>query len=154
MQRHVNGPDDLAMSLASPHGTLGRAASMAAAMVSAAMLLAAGCAPQGADQSLAPAAQRAAAPAATAAERIAKGEELAKTYCASCHAVGRTGDSPAPPAPPFRTLASLYSLDTLEEALAEGILVGHPMMPEFKFSPGQIEALIAYLRTVQKHARG
>jgi hypothetical protein len=33
----------------------------------------------------------------------------------------------------------------LEEALAEGIVTGHPDMPEFMASPDQINAIIAYI---------
>lgn len=85
---------------------------------------------------------------------VARGRQLAEMYCASCHAIGESGASTAPGAPPFRSLSSLYSLDALEEALAEGILVGHPMMPEYKFSPDQIDALIAYLQSIQTKSQG
>jgi hypothetical protein len=36
-------------------------------------------------------------------------------------------------------------LPQLSEVLAEGIMLGHPDMPEFTFEPGEIEAIIAYL---------
>jgi cytochrome c len=76
------------------------------------------------------------------------GKLLASELCARCHAIGVSGDSPFAPAPPFRTLASKYNLTDLEEALAEGISVGHEAMPEFAFSPEQIDAFIAYLRSL------
>jgi hypothetical protein len=38
----------------------------------------------------------------------------------------------------------------LEEALAEGISVGHPAMPQFQFSPEDADALIAYLESIQE----
>jgi hypothetical protein len=38
--------------------------------------------------------------------------------CASCHAIGRTGESPHKLAPPFRTLGQRYPIESLEEALA------------------------------------
>ncbi len=44
----------------------------------------------------------------------------------SCHAIGRSGDSPNKDAPAFRTLGQRYPVDSLEEALGEGILSGHP----------------------------
>jgi cytochrome c len=79
---------------------------------------------------------------------VTRGLTLAETNCATCHAVGATGDSPYPYAPPFRTLPLKYDLDGLAEALAEGIEVGHRgarQMPEFVFEPQQIEDLLAYI---------
>lgn len=76
------------------------------------------------------------------------GREIAEASCASCHATGR-GESPVPEAPPFRTLSRNYRVATLEEALAEGISVGHPAMPEFQFSPADVDALIFYLQAIQ-----
>ena len=37
----------------------------------------------------------------------------------------------------------------LAESLAEGIMVAHPRMPQWEFEPQQIDALLAYLETVQ-----
>ena len=37
----------------------------------------------------------------------------------------------------------------LGEALAEGILVGHPQMPEFRFGPDDVTAVIDYLNRIQ-----
>jgi mono/diheme cytochrome c family protein len=51
-------------------------------------------------------------------------------------------------APPFREFAAKWPLDALEEALADGIVTGHPEMPEFKLTPDQISAFIAYLETL------
>jgi mono/diheme cytochrome c family protein len=80
----------------------------------------------------------------------ARGQALAATHCASCHAIGRVDASPAPEAPPFRTLSRNYRVSMLQEALAEGISVGHPAMPEFQFAPDDVDALIAYLESVQE----
>jgi cytochrome c len=77
------------------------------------------------------------------------GRLLAETDCARCHAIGPSGTSPLPPAPPFRTLHRRYPVEHLAEALAEGIVVGHPAMPEFRLDPDQIENLIAYLKTLE-----
>jgi cytochrome c2 len=75
------------------------------------------------------------------------GHALVKKACTPCHAVEATGDSPVADAPPFRTFSSKWPLDNLEEALAEGILVGHEgiQMPEFVFEPEEISDIIAYL---------
>jgi mono/diheme cytochrome c family protein len=84
-----------------------------------------------------------------AADRIAAGRALLEESCARCHSIEQTGASPFEPAPPFRTLGARYPLENLEEALAEGILGGHPAMPEFVFEPEQIDAIIAYLKSLQ-----
>jgi mono/diheme cytochrome c family protein len=83
---------------------------------------------------------------------LARGERIARQNCAECHAVGRTGASPNPKSPPFRELARRYPLSYLEEALGEGIVVGHEgsEMPPFNFSTNQIAALLAYLGSIQK----
>jgi cytochrome c len=90
----------------------------------------------------------------------AKGEEvlspaaqrgliIVRTNCSRCHAVGKMGDSPLPIAPPFRTLHERYPVDDLQEPLAEGIVTGHPTMPEFRFDPGQVGDIIAYLKSLE-----
>jgi mono/diheme cytochrome c family protein len=81
--------------------------------------------------------------------RIAAGREMAQTYCAGCHAIGKTGQSSHTGAPPFRTLSQRYPIDSLAEAFAEGIQVGHRDMPEWRFEPPQIDNLLAYLKSVQ-----
>ena len=43
-----------------------------------------------------------------------------------------------------------YPLDSLEEALGEGILSGHPDMPEFVFEPRDVGAIIRYLKSIQQ----
>lgn len=82
--------------------------------------------------------------------RIQHGRALAAAQCSSCHAIDASGESPAPEAPPFRTLSRNYRVDTLEEALAEGISVGHPAMPQFEFAPDDVDALVAYLQSIQE----
>lgn len=69
-----------------------------------------------------------------------------------CHAIGKAGDSPNPIAPPFRRLHERYPVENLAEALAEGILVGHPEMPEFRFSAHEVLDIIAYLKSIQTDA--
>jgi mono/diheme cytochrome c family protein len=88
--------------------------------------------------------------AALAADDLKLGEELLTRDCAKCHAVGRTGESPHAGAPAFRTLATRYPIDSLEESLGEGIMSGHPDMPEFQFDADQVGAIIAYLKSIQQ----
>lgn len=80
-----------------------------------------------------------------------RGEALVRESCAVCHAVGPTGDSPVKEAPAFRTLSERYPVEHLQEALAEGITVGHEgvQMPEFAFSPEDVDDIIAYLQSIQ-----
>jgi mono/diheme cytochrome c family protein len=84
------------------------------------------------------------------AQDLRRGEELLNRNCASCHATGRSGESLNKLAPPFRTLGQRYPIESLEEALGEGILSGHPEMPEFKFDAGDVGAIIVYLKSIQR----
>ncbi len=90
--------------------------------------------------------------AAQAESPVDRGREIASANCSRCHAIGVKGESPNPKSPPFRTLSEKYPLTDLEEALAEGIVVGHEgaQMPPFAFSAEQIGALLAYLASVQR----
>jgi mono/diheme cytochrome c family protein len=96
----------------------------------------------------------AASVAATAAQEvnpeIKRGETLLTRDCGRCHAVGRSGDSARKDAPVFRTLGKRYPVDSLEEALGEGIMSGHPDMPEFRFDADDVGAIIAYLKSIQQ----
>jgi cytochrome c len=85
-----------------------------------------------------------------AADDPKQGEALLTRDCGRCHAVGRSGDSPRKDAPQFRTLGKRYPIESLEEALGEGIMSGHPDMPEFKFDADQVGAIIAYLKSIQQ----
>lgn len=78
-----------------------------------------------------------------------RGAAIAEANCRSCHAVGRSGESSAPEAPPFRWLSQHYRVADLQEALGEGISVGHPAMPQFAFAPEDVDALILYLESIQ-----
>lgn len=84
----------------------------------------------------------------------AEGRRLAEIYCARCHAISADGESAHPMAPPFRTLSSQYPVGALEEAFAEGVLVGHPDMPEFQLEPRQIDDLLSYIQSVQERRGG
>ena len=88
-------------------------------------------------------------PAASAAEPVALGESIVMLYCASCHAVGKTGASPHDEAPPFRDLHLRYDVADLTEGLVEGLVSGHPDMPEFEFTPEQADAVVAYLKSLE-----
>lgn len=90
-----------------------------------------------------------AVPALAASPAEQRGKTFAINNCARCHSVDRVGESPLKIAPPFRTLHKRYPIETLEEALAEGIQTGHPTMPEFRLEPDQIHDLLSYLKTLE-----
>ena len=57
--------------------------------------------------------------------------------------------SPLTIAPPFRDLHKKYPVEQLQESLAEGMVTGHPTMPEFRFEAGSDSDFIAFLKTLQ-----
>ncbi len=71
-----------------------------------------------------------------------------------CHAIGETGNSKHDQAPPFRQVVTRYPLENLAESLAEGILSGHPDMPEFVFQPDEIDAVLSYLEDLKAKTAG
>jgi cytochrome c len=83
------------------------------------------------------------------ADLVKQGEALVSKECSRCHGIGRTDASRHPQAPPFRTLSKRYPIESLEEALGEGIISGHPDMPEFQFDADDVGAIIAYLKSIQ-----
>lgn len=83
------------------------------------------------------------------AANVEQGRRLARIYCARCHAIDKVSPSPLAIAPPFRTLHERYPVETLQEALAEGIVTGHPSMPEFRFEPDQINDFLVFLKSLE-----
>jgi len=88
------------------------------------------------EETLSPAAQR--------------GQTFVLTNCSRCHAVDKVSESPLRVAPPFRTLHLRYPVENLQESLAEGIVTGHPTMPQFRLDPGQVADVIAYLKSLER----
>src|SRR3954464_6088714 len=88
-------------------------------------------------------------PAAAASPQEQRGKTFALNNCARCHSIDKVTQSPLKIAPPFRTLHLRYPIETLAEALAEGISTGHPTMPEFRLDPDQIHDLLSYLKTLE-----
>ena len=110
---------------------LGKA--MALAIAAASALLSS---PARSQEALSPAAQR--------------GLVFVRAHCSRCHSVDRVSNSPLAIAPPFRTLHERYPVESLQESLAEGIVTGHPTMPEFRLDPGQVADVIAYLKSLER----
>ncbi len=79
-----------------------------------------------------------------------RGFVFVRTNCARCHAVDKVSPSPLEIAPPFRTLHEHYPVESLQESLGEGIVTGHPTMPEFQLDPGQVDDVIAYLKSLER----
>jgi cytochrome c len=78
-----------------------------------------------------------------------RGLVFVRTHCAQCHAIDKLSPSPLVAAPPFRTLHRKYPVEDLQEALAEGIVTGHPWMPEFRLDLGQVNDVIAFFKTLE-----
>ena len=83
-------------------------------------------------------------------DAVSKGRALAAAKCARCHAIGRDDKSTHPAAPPFRAVVERYPPEYLAEALAEGIVSGHPDMPVFVLEPAEIDAFLAYLEELRE----
>ncbi|MEX0853035.1 MAG: c-type cytochrome [Bauldia sp.] len=86
-----------------------------------------------------------AAAAEDMASEVDRGGRLLHVNCGACHATETDDDSLNATAPPFRDVARRYPPEDLGEALAEGIVTGHPGMPEAVFEPDEVAAIIAYL---------
>jgi cytochrome c len=82
--------------------------------------------------------------------QIETGRLIAEANCQRCHSITSTGDSPFVEAPPFRVIAKLYNAADLDEALVEGIVVGHPAMPEFQMTGKQAAAITAYIDSLNR----
>src|SRR6516164_1684020 len=78
-----------------------------------------------------------------------RGRVLAESMCSQCHAIGKSGESPHAGAPAFRALDRRVDLDSFMEWLREGLMVGHPDMPTFRFTREDARAFLLYLRSIQ-----
>jgi len=88
-------------------------------------------------------------PAMAESPQEQRGKTFALNNCARCHSIDKVSPSPLKIAPPFRTLHKRYPIETLAEALAEGISTGHPTMPAFQLEADQIGDLLAYLKSLE-----
>jgi len=66
-----------------------------------------------------------------------RGQTFVRANCSNCHATDKISASPFKIAPPFRELHRRYPVESLQEALVEGIRTGHVNMPEFRLDPGR-----------------
>lgn len=86
-------------------------------------------------------------------ESVGRGQAIAETACAGCHAIGASDESPHADAPALRLLSQTIDLDTLEARFAAGTVSDHPDMPDWQFEQIDAAALVAYLKSVQTGAR-
>ena len=84
---------------------------------------------------------------------FARGQKIAQEKCSRCHAIGKADASPERKAPPFRDIGKKFPLEHLAEALAEGIVTGDNNMPEFKFEPRDIDAILDYISEMSSGSR-
>jgi cytochrome c len=76
-----------------------------------------------------------------------RGFRLVSLHCARCHAIDKVSESPLAIAPAFRTLHLKYPVSDLQRPLAQGV---HPAMPRFQLEAGQVEDIMAYLKTLEQ----
>jgi mono/diheme cytochrome c family protein len=74
-----------------------------------------------------------------------RGLRFVRMHCSRCHAITQVGESPLASAPPFRTLHLKYPVADLQRPLANGV---HPIMPRFQLQAGQVDDIMAYLKTL------
>lgn len=88
-------------------------------------------------------------PAFADVQSIRRGKAFAQANCSYCHSIDRLTRSPRSAAPPFRMLHKQYPVETLEDALGEGLSTGHPRMPEFRLDPRQVGDFISFLKSLE-----
>jgi len=79
---------------------------------------------------------------------VETGHRLAVSECSACHAVGKGGGAPAAGAPSFATVAERYRRYRLDWELEAISQVGHYRMPRKTLTSPEIEAVAAYIRTL------
>ncbi len=82
-------------------------------------------------------------------ELMGQGEAMVENLCAECHAIRADDASAHPAAPPLRVLSKRVNLEDLRAPLMEGIVTGHPDMPEWAFEPHHVGALLYHLEQIQ-----
>jgi len=79
-----------------------------------------------------------------------RGLTFVRVHCAPCHAIDMASESPLAIAPPFRSLHLRFPIESLQRRLSEGIVAGHPTMPQFRLEADQITDVIAYLKALER----
>ena len=86
--------------------------------------------------------------AAAAPAQPARGEKLARHWCASCHIVASDQKGGSDSAPPFATIARKPGFDGAK--LAQFLMDPHPKMPDMQLSRDEAKDLGAYIASLAK----
>jgi mono/diheme cytochrome c family protein len=86
---------------------------------------------------------------AASAPSVRRGKTFAAVNCSQCHSIDLHTRSRLNTAPPFRSLHKRYPVETLGDALIEGLSIGHPRMPEFRLDPAEVRDFIAFLKSLE-----
>ena len=86
-------------------------------------------------------------------ELATRGRQIAVDSCSSCHAIDDERASPRPGAPPLLSILNRYDGNRLANDLIEGVRVGHDEMPQFDFDVRSADALVAYLKSIDRTPR-
>lgn len=84
---------------------------------------------------------------------VAHGREIAQKNCSTCHAIDNEMASPNSNAPPLLSILMRYDSERLAEDFVEGTRVGHDEMPHFTFTVREADALVAYLKDIERTPR-
>lgn len=84
---------------------------------------------------------------------VAEGRQIAVINCSTCHAVDNEMASPNPNAPPLLSILMRYDSERLAEDFVEGVRVGHDEMPHFTFTVREADALVTYLKAIERTPR-
>jgi mono/diheme cytochrome c family protein len=76
----------------------------------------------------------------------ARGEKLARHWCASCHIVANDQKGGADSAPPFATIERKPGFDG--EKIAQFLMDPHPKMPDMQLSRDEAKDLGAYIASL------
>jgi len=82
-------------------------------------------------------------PRAAGAADVAKGERIAKRWCAACHVVSADQKSGNTQVAPFSAIAKTPDLDAAKVALY--LLTPHPRMPDMNLTRDEAADLAAYI---------
>lgn len=82
-------------------------------------------------------------PWSAAAQEARDGRPLAEHWCMGCHVVEREPPGPRDRIPSFSAIASKPSMT--RERIAGYLSTGHTHMPDFRLTPWERDALIAYI---------
>ena len=90
----------------------------------------------------------AAAALPAAAADAARGHQIAKSWCTSCHVIDNAGTGTRiDTAPGFPTIAADAARSD-ERRLSGWLSTSHPTMPDFGMARDEVADLVAYIRTL------